>query len=170
MPPICSHNLVIRPFFFTTPLRQLRGSSRVRHNTRSFISPPVQHLSAQRTLQYPSQPIYEIIAAVPAYSTFLPYCLSSTVTRWSRPDAEFQRRWPEEAVLEIGWGSMRERFRSRIYCVPGRIVEAVGGAAQTQLARADIAHHDVRLSASIAAENEGSKKQDEEDGILTHLA
>src|ERR1700753_4023053 len=116
--------LTLRPSLPKPRFQQARPLP-LQPQTRTFITPPLQHLSAQRTLPYPSGPIYDIIAAVPAYSTFLPYCLSSTVTRWSRPDAELQRRWPEEAVLEIGWGAVRERFRSRIYCVPGRIVEAV---------------------------------------------
>jgi coenzyme Q-binding protein COQ10 len=69
-------------------------------------------------------------------------------------------------VLEIGWGAVRERFRSRIYCVPGRIVEAVGGESRTQLDRADIAHHDLQWADTTAA----GRPAEEGDGILTHLA
>jgi coenzyme Q-binding protein COQ10 len=115
-------------------------------------------LSAHRKLQYPSQPIYDIIADVPAYQSFLPYCISSSVARWSNPDAQFHRKWPEEAVLEIGWGSVRERFTSRIYCVPGKYVEAVGGNSKTRLDASDIAHHNPPDISSAA-----------QDGVMTHL-
>ncbi|OCL02688.1 hypothetical protein AOQ84DRAFT_228606, partial [Glonium stellatum] len=61
------------------------------HHRRTFLpnpfSPPApQVLTARRTLPYPSPAIYAIIADVPRYSSFLPYCQSSTVTRWSGPD------------------------------------------------------------------------------------
>lgn len=80
------------------------------------------------------------------------------MTRWSNPDAQQHRQWPEEAVLEIGWGSVRERFTSRIYCVPGKYVEAVGGNSKTRLDRGDIAHHNIPDTRAAA-----------QDGIMTHL-
>jgi coenzyme Q-binding protein COQ10 len=123
------------------------------------ISPPIQRISASRTLPYPSQDIYDIIAAVPAYSSFLPCCLASSVTKWSKPDAIQGRRWPEQALLEIGWGDLREKFRSNIYCVPGRIVEATGGSTVTRIPREDIAHHDLT----------GGQSKSKEDEILSHL-
>ena len=42
-----------------------------------------------------------------------------------------------EGELEIGWGGYEESFRSRVYCVPERIVEAVGGEATTSVRIAD---------------------------------
>jgi coenzyme Q-binding protein COQ10 len=126
---------------------------------RTFISAPLQHISATRILPYPSLPIYNIIASVPSYSTFLPYCLSSKVTRWSRPDARFGKLWPEEALLEIGWGAVREQFRSRVFCVPGQIVEAVGGSTQTTLPRDDIRHHTTQQGGTAEGD----------DRIMSHL-
>jgi len=130
------------------------------NNRRTFfsITPPIQRISASRTLSHPSQEIYDIIAAVPAYSSFLPCCLSSTITKWSKPDAIQGRRWPEHALLEIGWGDLREKFSSNIYCVPGRIVEATGGSTMTRIPREDIAHHD------LSAEHDSPG-----DGVLSHL-
>jgi coenzyme Q-binding protein COQ10 len=135
------------------------------------LTPPLQHLNANRTLPHPSLPIYNIIAAVPSYSAFLPYCLSSTVTRWSRPDPVYHKRWPEEARLEIGWGAVREVFTSKIYCVPGRVVEAVGGGAATRLEAGEMGHH-THLEGETAGGGGAARGADDGmggDGILTHL-
>jgi len=62
--------------------------------------------------------------------------------------------------MEIGWGSVREKFRSRIYCIPGQVVEAVGGDTTTQLPKEAISHHDTHSSRTTGETG---------DGILTHL-
>ncbi|KAF2405488.1 hypothetical protein EJ06DRAFT_454936, partial [Trichodelitschia bisporula] len=123
---------------------------------------PRQNLEATRTLPYPSSAIYAVIADVPQYSAFLPYCASSVVTRWSHPDAHTGRRWPSEARLVVGWGGIQETFTSRIYCVPGKVVEAVGGASQTTLPPGDIQHHSL-------AEADSKNTNLKAEGILTHL-
>jgi len=151
-------------------------------------TPTPQLLTATRTLPYPSAAIYSIIADVPQYSSFLPYCQASTVTRWSAPDRTTHTRWPSEARLIVGWAGITEAFRSRIYCVPGRVVEAVGGASRTTLAEEDIAHHRVTAAAGGAAgaetgtgavvqereqEREREREQEQEGAagteLLTHL-
>ncbi|PSN65057.1 hypothetical protein BS50DRAFT_575149 [Corynespora cassiicola Philippines] len=121
-----------------------------------------QTLSASRTLPYPSHPIYAIISDVSSYSSFLPYCPSSDVTKWSAPDATYNRRWPSEGRLSIGFGSLTETFTSRVYCVPGRIVESVGGKTETDLDRRDIAHH-------LVGEQPSAERKEGENGLLTHL-
>lgn len=99
---------------------------------RPFFSLPgsgsvsTQHLSATRVLPYALPPVYKLIADVDSYSSFLPYCSSSPVTRWSEPDAQGQR-WPIEADLHVGWGGFDEVFSSRLRCVPDQSVEAVSG-------------------------------------------
>jgi coenzyme Q-binding protein COQ10 len=116
-------------------------------------------LSASRTLPYPSPAIYSIIADVAKYSAFLPYCKSSTVTKWSQPDSN-GKKWPSEAELVVGWKSLEETFKSKIYCVPGSIVEAVGGTGVTTLRKELIRHHQ---------DESQSSSNTMEDGILTHL-
>lgn len=115
-----------------------------RPHARSFLSNPfsdnVQTLTATRTLPYPAKAIYNIIADVPAYSRFLPYCKSSSVTQVSSPDAN-GKTWPSEAEIVVGWGDISESFRSKIYCVPETVVEAVGGSARTTLTDEKISHH-----------------------------
>jgi coenzyme Q-binding protein COQ10 len=110
---------------------------------RGFITLPgtePQTLTATRILPYNSNSLYTLIADVDSYSTFLPYCLSSHVTKWSAPD-KGGKRWPSEADLKIGFSGYEETFTSRLFCVPGSIVEALGGEAITSLPKADLGHH-----------------------------
>ncbi|KAL3957893.1 hypothetical protein ACCO45_008471 [Purpureocillium lilacinum] len=88
-----------------------------------------QQLTADRTLPYPSGPLYELIADVDSYDRFVPYCSSSRVTQWSAPDPRDAngRRWPVLADLHVGWGGFNEVFTSRLRCVPGVSVEAISG-------------------------------------------
>lgn len=124
-----------------------------------------QTLTAMRTLPYASHPIYAIISDVPSYSSFLPYCQSSSVTRWSAPDAKYQRKWPSEAKLVVGFKGFTEEFTSRIFCVPGSIVESVGGGAKTGLEEASIRHHLGDTGAGAGGRQDG----DAASGLLTHL-
>ncbi|KAF9692244.1 hypothetical protein EKO04_009375 [Ascochyta lentis] len=155
-------------------LRPALQAPRLASNTRHFLpnifSPAastaeIQTLRASRTLPYPSAPIYSIIADVPSYASFLPYCQRSTITHWSAPDAVTARRWPSIGILTSGFGNLTESFTSRIYCVPGEIVESVGGATSTSLSRDQIAHHldDAGRAAEARIRTEGS------EGLLTHL-
>ncbi|QDS72663.1 hypothetical protein FKW77_002753 [Venturia effusa] len=146
-----------------TPPSRAVYSPRVRLTSlppnRRFLTPPTQTLNASRTLPYPSSAIYSIIADVDRYSAFLPYCTSSKVTKWSHPDPD-GKKWPSEAELVVGWNGLEETFRSRIYCVPGSIVEAVGGRGVTTLRKELIRHHeDDSASVDGAPDN----------GILTRL-
>jgi len=122
-----------------------------------------QTLTATRTLPYPAAPIYSIVSDVSSYSFFLPYCQSSSVTRWSARDNTYGRSWPSEAKLTVGWGNLTESFTSRVFCVPGKIVESIGGSTETDLPANDISHH-----------LEGSRDQDKSakgaaNGLMTHL-
>jgi coenzyme Q-binding protein COQ10 len=171
------------PLTRLTPLRQPPLPPHRTFVPNPFATTSPQLLTATRTLPYPSAAIYNIIADVPQYSSFLPYCQASTVTRWSAPDRTTHTRWPSEARLVVGWAGITEAFRSRIYCVPGRVVEAVGGASRTTLAEEDIAHH--RVTAAVGAagaetgtgarvkEQEQEQEQEQEEAarteLLTHL-
>lgn len=148
--------------FLPNPFSALSGGSS--SNSNSSPTAP-QHLTATRTLPYPSAAIYNIIADVSSYHTFLPYCQRSEVTRWSRPDAVTNKHWPAEATLAVGWGHISEAFASRVYCVPGRLVEAVGGRSRTRLRADEIPHHDVPQE----AEGGGGAGKPGEGEILTHL-
>ncbi|TKA55471.1 hypothetical protein B0A55_12349 [Friedmanniomyces simplex] len=136
-----------------------------RQTQRNFSNPFAgpQSLVATRTLPYPSKLIYSIISDVGNYSTFLPYCQSSTVTRTSQPAAADGKTYPEEAKLVIGFnGDVSESFTSRVYCVPETIVEAVSGQTETQLSPEEVAHHSARLA-------NGEEDASRRDTVLTHL-
>ncbi|KAF4959899.1 hypothetical protein FGADI_1402 [Fusarium gaditjirri] len=97
---------------------------------RSFITLPSsepQRLTAKRTLPYPHEPLYDLIADVDSYSSFVPYCSRSRVTRWSDTDPDTGRRYPTLADLHVGWGGFDEVFTSRLRCIPGQSVEAISG-------------------------------------------
>jgi len=126
--------------------------------------PPPQVLTAVRTLPYPSAPIYSIIADVPNYQNFLPYCQRSDTTKWSAPDKTYGRRWPSEATLTTGFGGLTESFASRIYCIPGRYVESVGGDTETSLKPEDISHH-----FEGTTDGTGQRRREGSNGLLTHL-
>ncbi|KAH7560257.1 dehydrase and lipid transport-domain-containing protein [Bipolaris maydis] len=156
------HHLLLpqRRTFLPNPFSALTSPS-------SSPSPP-QILTATRTLPYPPAPVYSIIADVPAYSTFLPYCAHSTVSKWSRPDKRYARRWPSEGVITTGFGAITESFASRIYCVPGKWVESVGGEAETELEREEIEHHFEEAEVRGSGQ-ERTRGRQGENGLLTYL-
>lgn len=132
----------------TPPLRlapQCHGALRCASQRRTFLSFPgladpaePQQLTARRTLPYGSARLYDIIADIDAYPRFLPYCASTRVTRWSEPDPATGKRWPAEADLSAGWGGFEETYTSRVFCVPGSIVEAISGDARPEIPEADM--------------------------------
>lgn len=109
--------------------------------------PPPKTLRARRTLPYPPWQVYALIADIDAYARFLPHCTHSRVTHWTRPSTtsfatgqggqqeQQPRRYPAQADLTIGWGPFTQTYTSRVYCVPGSVVEAVSGAGQTTIPR-----------------------------------
>ncbi|KAK6848879.1 polyketide cyclase/dehydrase and lipid transporter [Apiospora arundinis] len=114
---------------------------------------PPQTLTARRTLPYASDRLYKLIADIDSYPRFLPYCTSARVTHWTNPSspapstppsspqentAEAQRRWPTQADLTAGWGGIEETYTSRVFCVPGKIVEAISGEAGPEIPAADL--------------------------------
>ncbi|KAK4499849.1 hypothetical protein PRZ48_008035 [Zasmidium cellare] len=149
----CLTNTFTRP---TTNKRQQQH--------RPFVSGAFtqnQTLTAQRTLRYPSSVIYEIISNVASYSQFVPFCQNSIVTKYSSPASD-GKTYPEEAKLVIGFNdSISEEFTSRVYCVPGRVVEAVSGATESTLSGEEVAHHSPRP----ARDQDPSRK----DTVMSHL-
>jgi len=135
-------------------LRTARPAFRsIQSQARTFISIPgleAQSLTATRILPYNSTSVYTLIADIDSYSTFLPYCLESKVIKWSAPDKD-GKRWPSEADLKVGWGGYEESFTSRLFCVPGSIVEALGGEATTTLSKSDLKHYEASFEAPARA-------------------
>ncbi|KAI9733128.1 MAG: hypothetical protein M1834_003675 [Cirrosporium novae-zelandiae] len=95
----------------------------------SYLAPPStpERLTATRTLPYPARPLFQIIADVSSYKEFLPFLISSDVHTYSSPDPLTNTRWPHLTTLTVGYGTFKDRYASRVYCLPDKIVEAVGG-------------------------------------------
>ncbi|KAI2473741.1 hypothetical protein F4781DRAFT_378609 [Annulohypoxylon bovei var. microspora] len=117
---------------------------------RSFItlpSPPPQTLTAARRLPYAHTHLYDLVADVDSYVSFLPYCQTSRVTHWtSGPSpsdpSSASRRWPTRADLTAGWGGFQETYTSRLFCVPSLgIVEAISGDARTEIPVSELQKH-----------------------------
>lgn len=133
--------------------------------TRTFIGNPFsstpQSLVATRTLPYDASVLYSIISDVNSYSHFVPFCQKSLVTKTSSPDKD-GNTWPEEAQLVVGFNSdISESFYSRIYCDPGRVVEAVSGTTETSLDPSKLSHHSARPDPSSDPARNAT--------VLTHL-
>jgi len=110
---------------------------------RTFISLPgtePQSVQATRILPYKASSVYTMISDIDSYSTFVPYCLESKVTEWSKP-CEEGKKWPQKADLKVGWGGFQETFTSSLYCVPNSVVEALSGDATTDLPKSSLQHH-----------------------------
>lgn len=43
--------------------------------------------------------------------------------------------------MKVGWGGMEETFTSKLFCIPGSVVEALSGEAVTSLPKAELDHH-----------------------------
>ncbi|KAK6529755.1 hypothetical protein TWF281_008916 [Arthrobotrys megalospora] len=81
--------------------------------TRAFVLPtPKQRFTATRHLRYPPSKLFTLISDINSYSSFVPFCLSSTVTSTSPPPDSF----PITADLRVGWGVYDETFTSRVKC------------------------------------------------------
>ncbi|AEO56118.1 hypothetical protein MYCTH_2300663 [Thermothelomyces thermophilus ATCC 42464] len=108
--------------------------------------PPPKTVRARRLLPYTPAQVYALIADVDSYKHFLPHCAHSRVTKWTTPPKHppaqaaattttTPTRYPALADLTVGWGPFTQTYTSRVYCVPGEVVEAVSGSADTSIPR-----------------------------------
>ncbi|RYP12588.1 hypothetical protein DL767_011246 [Monosporascus sp. MG133] len=140
------------------PLSSSRSSSSLlrmrQQQQRTFFSPPTsepQTLTASARLPYNHAALYDRIADIDSYASFLPYCRSARVTAWSAPDEDAdperrgRRRWPTRADLTAGWGGIEATYTSRVFCAPGiGVVEAISGDARTELSEAELRRYGLR--------------------------
>ncbi|KAI0120064.1 hypothetical protein GGR51DRAFT_496153 [Nemania sp. FL0031] len=145
MPPTRLLRLQLHPSHF--PHSPIQRPTQRRTFLTSLLSssalPAPQTLTASRRLPYNHAALYSLIADINSYSAFLPYCSASRVTAWTpRPDPEFGRRWPTRADLTAGWGGLEQTYTSRVFCVPGTVVEALSGeGARSGIAPEVLARH-----------------------------
>ncbi|WP_421998678.1 type II toxin-antitoxin system RatA family toxin [Reyranella sp.] len=67
--------------------------------------------SERRVVPYVPRQLFDLVADVPRYPEFLPWCQAGRVRRNEGPDVQI-------AELAIGFGPFRERFTSRIVLTP----------------------------------------------------
>ncbi|QSL66614.1 hypothetical protein MERGE_000996 [Pneumocystis wakefieldiae] len=78
---------------------------------RNFLNSTLsksKRFSTYRILPYKKSLIFSVISDIDSYSTFLPYCLASKVTKRDKNGL------PQTADLRIGWKSYDEIFSSKI--------------------------------------------------------
>ncbi|KAK6510886.1 hypothetical protein TWF506_009977 [Arthrobotrys conoides] len=124
--------MIIRPPP-SLPSRLLKPSTFLHHprlsnnnlQTRSFILPTTsstpQRLTVTRNLRHPPSKLFTLISDINSYSSFVPFCVKSTVTSTTPPPDSF----PTTADLRVGWGGYDETFTSKVKCE--RFDEGKGG-------------------------------------------
>jgi len=65
----------------------------------------------KRQLPYTQKQLFDLVAGVDKYPEFLPWCLSSRITRWEGENIFY-------ADLVIGYKLVREKFTSRVTLTP----------------------------------------------------
>ncbi len=69
-----------------------------------------------RWVKFSAQQMYELVADVPSYSQFLPWCLSTRIVR-KISDTVFH------SVMEVGFMQLRERYKSEVTLTPRSMIE-----------------------------------------------
>lgn len=101
------------PNFLFTSAMLTRACSRTKWvsaatlHGRSYAS-GAQSLKLKKVLNHSPDHFYSVVSDVEKYSSFLPYCSSSVITR--RTDQGV----PELARLQIGWKHLNESYDSKL--------------------------------------------------------
>ncbi|KAK6529095.1 hypothetical protein TWF694_004313 [Orbilia ellipsospora] len=106
---------VAQRLFSLQPLQLPTSHQLQLQQIRTFLLPttsPSQRFSATRKIAYPPSKLFTLISDVNSYSSFVPFCISSTVTERTPPPDSL----PIKADLRVGWGGFDETFTSRVRC------------------------------------------------------
>ncbi|KAM9984679.1 hypothetical protein ACTFIY_009111 [Dictyostelium cf. discoideum] len=71
-----------------------------------------------KELKYPVKQVYSVIIKVEEYKEFLPFCLNSTILKREKDKNYF------EAELEVGQGSIKESYVSKVVYKENEIIES----------------------------------------------
>jgi len=105
-----THRLCQRRTFFSSP----------------FSKPNLQSYSERKVLPHSQSELYDIVANVESYPSFIPYCTNSRVIkRLSEKDGVSV----VEHELTVGFLSFEERYVSRVTCRPTSSVQAVAASS-----------------------------------------
>lgn len=92
--------IVDRSFFsspLSSPFSSPTSSSSKRHIERRFV-------------KYSARQLFEIVADVDSYNKFVPWCVGSSIQARNRNGQEEEL----EADLEVGFGTLKEKYRSKV--------------------------------------------------------
>lgn len=74
---------------------------------------------------YTQEQLYKIVADVPSYSSFIPFCTTSSIVSPSPNDGTTSDRlghsadpFDVKAELQVGFGNFAERYTSRVQGMP----------------------------------------------------
>ncbi|KAI0897970.1 hypothetical protein F4806DRAFT_460705 [Annulohypoxylon nitens] len=157
-----------------SPLQSLPKRQPLQRTFITLPTPPPQTLTASRRLPYQHTQLYDLIADVDSYVSFLPYCQTSRVTKWTTPSFTHPRRWPTRADLTAGWGGIQETYTSRLFCIPSLgIVEAISGNARTTLSPSELQKYGLVDTgpdpSSTPGSRSGSGNGDGDGGVFKSL-
>lgn len=92
------------------------------HSLLSSILPQTLELPGNR---YTQEQLYKIVADVPSYSNFIPFCTTSSVVSPSTSVqvasnglGDMSDPFDVKAELEVGFGNFAERYTSRVQGIP----------------------------------------------------
>ena len=104
-----------------------KAQKQLQYPKRCFLTAPTpRSLTLTRTIPYEVRPVYDVIADISSYSTFIPYCTTSMITARTKPDVD-GRTWPTESRLAVTWRGLREEWVSQVQCIPNTLIEAKSG-------------------------------------------
>ena len=117
-----------RTLFSLPDITKLANLASAEEGETPDLDRDLQRFHSRKILPYSQAQLYSIVANVPSYSSFIPFCTASTIV--SRRDGSRQEgKWESDdrpfdvdAELVVGFGGMEERFISR---VEGRPFESV---------------------------------------------
>lgn len=130
-----------RTFFSLSDISKL--AQLTSNNQTPGSDPDEQKFHARKILPYSQSQLYALVSDVPSYSSFIPFCSSSTVlvdtkqrqvlADWKPDDKPFDI----DAELKVGFGGLEERYISR---VAGRPFESVTVSLSNSALADDIGH------------------------------
>lgn len=102
-----------------------RSARQVCRSSRPFFSASSpQKFTVNRTLPHSQPDLFKIISDIDSYSSFVPFCIGSQVTKRSQ-NSPPEPALPTAANLKVGFKQYEETFSSLVKCSPPSTVEAV---------------------------------------------
>ncbi|KAJ9121637.1 hypothetical protein QFC22_002257 [Naganishia vaughanmartiniae] len=120
-----------RSFFSLADVAKLLPTAQAQQRDGDdYEDPNSQKFHARKILPYTQEQLYNIVADVPSYSKFIPFCASSSVVASPTSATPAQglqvsrEPFDVEAELQVGFGNFSEKYTSRVQGVPFESVTA----------------------------------------------